>query len=217
MMMRQSRSSRVGVLLVLAPVLAAFVLLAARNADAAVKPRPWQWTPAQASGQILSWQPAAFPDTYGLTDGKITMARCAGRGVEVRGRYTSFRCAVVYTSRRGIGQNELLWVKVRRQGAGQPCVSREGLAAVAAPCLNPIGIRTKGSVNDATTAMRLEIARRQGTSFPYQGPSGCAGWGAGFYTCWFGSDDPTAPTNGRATVTMLASGSRVSVLSMPTG
>jgi hypothetical protein len=46
--------------------------------------KPWLWTPAQASAQLLAWQPAAFPDAYGVTDGKMTSARCAGRGVAVR-------------------------------------------------------------------------------------------------------------------------------------
>jgi hypothetical protein len=88
-------------------------------------------------------------------------------------------------------------------------------AAIPAACLDPYGTRTKGTVDYAWTAVRRELQRVLGTSFIYQGPkAGCFGYGAGYYTCEFGSNQLGNPANGTATVTYLKAGPVVKITKM---
>src|SRR5262249_12102393 len=96
-------------------------LFTATSAHAVVKPKPWQWTTAQAGTAVVTWNPAVFPYTEGLP--KVYDARCTGQGKAVQKRFTAFRCDTGFGQVvGGVQRRAVLWVKVRKAGKGQPCV-----------------------------------------------------------------------------------------------
>lgn len=170
--------------------LLAFVLVGSAQA-ATPKPKPWQWTPAVARVQVA----AAQPDMFGPHD-KLTVSKCQARGNGTKGRYVAFRCAafVDYSALSETDTNVVLWVKVRRQAKGQPCISTVSFAAIPAGCLDPVGARVRTTAADARNQMRAVVGEHLGTSFPYQAIARCTAYGAGYFVCWWGAgeDGPTA-------------------------
>jgi hypothetical protein len=193
----------------------ALLVAGSASASAAVKPKPWQWTPAQAGAQVVAWNPAAF--VVRSRYAKIVSARCVGTGTAASGRFAAFRCAIQRTDSK-YGKETVpgvLWMKVRRKGQGQPCVSPTSFAAIPAACLDPYGTRLPATVADAWTAARRELQRVLGLPFIYQGPkAGCFGYGAGYYTCEFGTNTLGDPVNGTATITFLQAGPVVKITKM---
>jgi len=145
---------------------------------AAVVVAPYRWTPVQASAQLVRWNPAVYQpeDPFGVD---LKSARCGGHGAAVQGRYLAFRCVAVFKSRsaRGVPTAATVWVKVRQQGTGQPCVSLTGLATIPAGCLRTVGARIPGSLREA----RAAVSQRTAAVLP---PT-CTGYGAGFYLCGY--------------------------------
>lgn len=160
--------------------------------------RPWQWTAAAASRAVVAWNPAVYQAEPGF-DVKLTAAACAGVGPRVAGRFTSFRCGVTFKPQSDAQPvRRTLWLRVRRQGAGQPCVSLAGLSSIPAGCVERSGPRRPGSTREAERAFLLHLKE---LGRPYFGLSfSCTGFGAGFYRCappggWvatvtFGQGDP---------------------------
>jgi len=171
-------------LVALAAVLAAVLAVSAAAAVA-----PYRWTPALASSQLVRWNPAIFhpEDPFGVD---VKSARCGARGPAVQGRYLAFRCAATFKSRsaRGVPTASTVWMKVRQQGSGQPCVSLTGLAAIPAGCLRTVGARVAGSLREARAAVTARTAAVL--------PPECVGYGAGFYLCGY----TVADVPGRAAV-----------------
>jgi hypothetical protein len=168
----------------------------------AAKPKPWQWTTAAAATSLVKWNPIPFPP--GSSSLQVKAARCAGRGKAVQRRYSEFRCVTGYDNRFGTAWKTVaLWVKVRRVGSGQPCVSLRSLATVPPGCLNPTGApRVPGSLVDAGFGLRRVMTTRMGTSGVWSSAIGCLGFGAGFYVCTF--DNPAE--RGQAEVTLTTRG-----------
>lgn len=165
---------------------------------------PYRWTPDQAAAQVVRWNPAVQPDA--LRPGQaedVKSSRCGGYGSARQGRYLSFRCTTVFQSKsvRGTPHAATVYVQVRQQGSGQPCVSLKSFAAIPYGCKRTVGARTPGSVNDA----KQEVVKRTAAVLP---PS-CTGYGAGYYLCTYQAGDST----GRAAVSF--SPSKVSVTLMP--
>lgn len=166
------------------------LILTSATAEAATVPA-YRWTPAQASAQIVRWNPAAVPDA--LRPGQsenIKSAKCGGYGPARQGRYLAFRCVAVYQSLsvRGTPHAVTLWARVRQQGSGQPCVSTKSLAAIPYGCKRTVGARLPGSVSDAKQAVVERTAAVLGPT--------CIGYGAGYYMCSYQVGDDT----GRAAV-----------------
>lgn len=170
---------------------------------ASAAPAPYSWTPAQASAQLVTWNPQVWVDPVAPSyEVAIRSARCGGSGPAVRGRYLSFRCVATFQSRsaRGTPHALVLFVKVRRQGTGQPCVSLKSLGAIPAGCLRTVGARVPGSIREA----RGEVRKRTGSVMSPE----CAGYGAGFYLCTYEiADQP-----GRAAVSFAPTKVSVTLL-----
>lgn len=186
-------------------------LVAASAAPSAVKPKPYAWTPAQAVVRIAGAGLQPFGDHH---SGNLTVSYCAGRGKSVAKRFVSFACAATWTP-RGIAETPkklTLFAKVRPVGKGQPCVSLT--PSVPAGCLAK-GARIPGTTSDARVALAKQLGVNLGTSFPYQGPSECASFGASYFDCWFGlNGESTTPGMGHASV-ILAPKPIVTISSMP--
>lgn len=181
-------------------------LLAVGSAQAAAKPKPWMWTTAVAARQVSSldlWR----------SEGTLSGVRCQGKGKAVAKRYGAFHCSATFKPQRIADPTETVgfWVKVRKQGTGQPCASPTGLGAIPSGCLNPNGARAAGTGDDAAAQTQAKIGGPGGL---YQGPVGCLGYGAGFWRCWFGTSDDTA-TSGHAVVVFLTSGPKVTIINQP--
>lgn len=171
-------------------------------AQAAKKPQPksFMWTTATAVKMVEGANPPLWAE-----DGTIDVSRCSARGKGVAKHYVSFACLFTFKPRSLSGDpaSGVLFVKVRPVGKGQACVSLTSLASIPQGCLSR-GARGGGSRDDASVALAKALGVQMGTSFPYQGPIGCFGYGAGYFECWFGANDPSEPTNGLATVIMSA-------------
>lgn len=176
------------------------VLVVAAPAWGAAKPKPWMWDTKTAAREIVR---ANLSPLGRETPSRLTV-RCVGKGKQVARRYTSFQCAGTLK----------LFVKVRRAGRGQACASLTSFAAVPRACLNPSGTRVLGDRDDARNILRAELKELYQTSVPYQGPTDCAGFGAGFFTCWFGAD-PSDPAAGTANVVLVVGAPVVTVTRMP--
>ena len=176
----------------------ALVLVFVTSANAA-KPKPWSWTTSSAVIALEGTNPSLWVD-----QGTIDVTKCAGKGKAVLKRYVSFACAGTFKpkSLSGTPAKATLYVRVRPVGKGQVCASLKSLAAVPKACLNPSGVRTSNSINDARVALGKYVGEQLQQDFPYQGPTGCFGYGAGYFECWFGASDPTDPNNGQAVVIM---------------
>lgn len=150
-------------------------------------PKPWMWTPAQAGAAVVTWNPSVFPSYSKLN---VKEARCRGLGKAQKGRYSTFRCLGGYgTKYSGVIQRATLWTRIRRVGKGQPCVSTKSLAAIPKPCLETSGRpRVVGSVDDAHDAHALALQAKYQLKYPWQGPTTCLGYGAGYYECAYGID-----------------------------
>lgn len=173
------------------------------SAAAATRIPAYQWTPAQAAAQVVRWNPAIATDPdIPAYEVNVKSARCGGYGPARQGRYLSFRCTVVFQSSSVRGQPfaRALWVKVRRQGSGQPCVSLTSLASIPFGCLRVVGARLPGSVGDA----KLALVKRTGAVLP---PT-CTGYGAGYYLCSYQFGE----TKGRAAVSFAPSKVSVTLL-----
>lgn len=186
-------------------------LVVASAAPSASKPKPYAWTTTQAVTQINGAGIEPFGNAH---DGALSVSKCAGRGKSVAKRFLSFACAATWTVRAPTQtvQKITLFAKVRPVGKGQPCVSLT--PSVPAACLAK-GVRILGSVSDARVALAKQLGMNLGTSFPYQGPSECASFGASYFNCWFGlNGEPTTPGMGHATV-ILAPKPIINVTAMP--
>lgn len=182
-------------------VAATTVLVVVASSSAAVKPKPWMWDTQTAAQQVAR---AGLTPLGRETPSRLTV-KCVGKGKQIQRHYTSFACTGTLK----------LFVKVRPVGKGQPCVSLTSLATVPAACMAK-GTRTPGTRDDARNALRTKLQAVYQTTFPYQGPTECAGFGAGFFQCWFGINDTTDPNVGTATV-VLAPTPVVNVTRMPPG
>lgn len=199
------RSSAISAILFL--IAAALVLTVAETAVAKpAKPKPWMWTTATAAHQAAALD--IWPDV-----GTLTAVRCQGKGKPFAKRYGAFRCTATFMARTvaGAGQPVSFWVKVRRQSTGQPCASPAGLSSIPSGCLNPKGARAVGSRDDAEVETQKTVGGPGGL---YQGQVGCVGSGAGFWRCWFGSEEDT-PTSGHSIVVFRPSAVQVTILNLP--
>lgn len=176
------------------------------SATNAKKPPAWLWTSAVAARQVSTLD--IWP-----TEGTLSGVRCQGKGKAVAKRYGAFRCTATLTPKRLADPKQPVsfWVKVRRQGTGQPCASPSGLGVIPSGCLNPSGARAAGSGSEAAAATQGKIG---GPGGAYQGPVGCLGYGAGFWRCWIGTGEDTA-SSGHSVVVFLASGPSVTIVNMP--
>lgn len=190
----------------------AVVVMAAAAFAAAVEgatPKPWQWTPALAAQRVIAEDPSVYrPPLDSVT---LVYAGCVGRGESVNGRYSSFQCSADFLPDGASGPDlhATLWVRVRRVGNGQPCVSLVGFAAIPRGCLSTSGPpRVRGSVWDARLALRRAMATRMGRSgLQWNATIVFLGYGAGFYTCTFAN----AGMRGQASVTFTTRGPIVKV------
>lgn len=108
----------------------------AATADAAPRmPKPWQWTPAEASGASVAAK-LKLEMVQGFYS--VRAAKCRGTGKAVAGRFSSFKCAATLRGWKATypTQRTTVSAKVRRVGAGQVCAS---LSAIPAGCLDPSG------------------------------------------------------------------------------
>ena len=176
----------------------ALALVFATSAQAA-KPKPWSWTTSSAVTVLERTNPALWQD-----NGTIDVTKCAGRGKAVLKRYVSFACTGTFkpSSLSQPSVKATLFVRVRPTGKGQPCVSLKSLGSIPKACLAPSGGRTTNDRDLARRALVADLTKELGLSIPYQGPTGCLGYGAGYFECWFGANDPGDPNNGRATILM---------------
>jgi hypothetical protein len=139
----------------------------------------WQWTPAQASRNLVAWNPRIhFEIDQGYGNPDLVKASCRGWGNSVRGRYTTFRCMATFLSDspRQTTDRKPLWLAVRKVRKGQPCVTLGKLFEIPVGCLDKSGKpRVPGSLDAAIRATRRKM---HATYRP-----NCWGYGAGFYQC----------------------------------
>lgn len=117
----------------------------------AARPKPYQWTPAQAAAKAT----VAF-GVKAQKGGRYTPVVCKGTGAAAAGRFVAFACS--YTYRKGAvstpAETVRLWVKVRPVGAGGACVSAS--PSVPAACLRAsaalAGDQTAAAYNDYRAA-----------------------------------------------------------------
>jgi hypothetical protein len=182
--------------------LAAVLSFAFVGSASGAKPKPWQWTPAQAGSSLVKWNPIPFPPKSSSL--QVKTARCVGLGKAVQRRYSAFRCVTDYDNRFGTAAKRVkLWMSVRRVGSGQPCVSLRSLASVAAGCLSASGApRTPGTLIDGLMGLRRAMTTRMGTQGVWSSSIDCLSFGAGFFVCTF--DNPAE--RGEAEVTLTTQG-----------
>lgn len=142
------------------------------TSNAAVKPKPWQWTPAKAASAVRAQGSEIMPTDSGFAT--LTNLACRGHGVRVAGRFTAFRCNATFTASTTVRAT----LTARTRKAGGLCWTT--LTTVPSGCLAP-GPRARGSVSTAYGAWRM--------AHPGVSPvsSGCRAHGAGFYSCWLTS------------------------------
>lgn len=139
---------------------------------AAVKPRPYQWTTAQASAALMR-QAEDFYYEVGVESHDITTARCRGTGKAVQRRFVSFIC--IAAAPRGISDPVLnLRVPAKTRRAGGLCWA-VAPAPIPSGCL-AAGRRGVGSSDDAFRAVVTKVG-------PMNFNSRCWPNGAGFYSC----------------------------------
>lgn len=187
-------------------------------AISAAKPKPWQWTTAQAATSLTAFREIHARVASGaILSVDVLSARCVGRGKAVLRRYVSFRCAVGLREGFDESSTKIFWLRVRPVGKGEPCWSFASLSAVAVGCLSAKGgVRVRGRDESAgDLALQVSLGGPGGL---YQGPISCIPEGLGYFSCWFGGqaavDDPNV---GTATVVLLKSGAQVTVTKTPAG
>jgi hypothetical protein len=194
--MRRDASAVVAVALCLAAV--------AQIASGATTPKPYQWTPAQATAAIMTHADDLYDDLYddpvsAHPNRDALASSCRGLGKRVAGRFVSFRCAT-RIAKIGMFIPEVtvtLFAKTRR--AGGLCWNEGSLAAVPSGCLAG-GPRTKGSPDQAVLALRRWLPTKYGGPALWQQTVNCGPHGSGFYLCsWEGEP------SGRPSVTFTAS------------
>ena len=188
--------------------LTAFVVVATTTGAAQQKPKAGQWTPAQAASAVVAAKlKLELPQGFY----SVKAATCRGTGKAMAGRFSSFTCAATLTGQKATSptQRKTVFAKVRRVGAGQVCAS---LSTIPAGCLDPSGApraTTFTSANSPGKALQRALAKRLGTS-PSLWRTTCLYWGAGYWTCDFGS----ASGKGGATVIVTTRGDVVKVTSI---
>lgn len=106
-------------------VLLASVVVA--SASAAVKPKPWQWTPQNVVLRLTAAKPinggeiGSSERVDRLARGPILSARCTPKGRGVAGRYSRFICDTRYGSSNG-NYTTLLSIRVLPVGTGKVCI-----------------------------------------------------------------------------------------------
>lgn len=85
--------------------------------NAAVKPKPWQWSPAKVVTRLKAATPLA-PTEVGNA---ILEARCRGLGKGVAGRYSRFSCQTRWGGSNG-SYDSVLTLRVLALGSGKLCV-----------------------------------------------------------------------------------------------
>lgn len=158
------------------------VLAFAAGANAA-KPKPYWWTGGQAAKALVAANPEIRPyltDTIFLNVGS---ANCYGQGKRIGKTFQQFRCVTLFKTDGSTPRyfRGVVFAKVRKQGAGELCVSSGSLAAVPAGCLVS-GARAAGSAREAKV-----YVQRLPEAHPFN--VACVGNGAGFYSCsWVDQD-----------------------------
>ena len=154
------------------------MLLIVAPTGAAVKPKPWQWTPAQAATAIRSYgdELSAPSDLVGVT--------CRGTGKKVSGRFVTFRCRVTL-------EDKQLTLNARTRRSGGLCFAA---SVVPSDCL-ATGKRARGSLTDVARAVYAKFGA------PAQTFTATA-HGSGFYSWTWVSGEVMH----RGTVTFTASG-----------
>lgn len=154
------------------------LLVTAPVTAATVKPKPYQWTTAQASAAIMRQSEDFYVDYFDEFGGQslprdLTAAQCRGTGKAVQRHFVAFKCTV--SVQRGIAV-PLLSVSViaKTRKAGGLCWAVPP-QPIPSGCLAP-GKRGEGSVRDAFVA----IARQVGTM---NQNFRCWPNGAGFFSC----------------------------------
>lgn len=167
----------------LALALCASALIAAIGNAALPKPKPYQWTTAQASAAIMRQAEDFYVSDRGYVD--LTSARCRGVGKGVQRRFVAFTCTA--TAPNGIAETLNLRVTAKTRKAGGLCWSVQPAPLVVSPeeymvlpsgCFAP-GKRGEGSTSDAYRAM----AQASGTAGKHGPNSRCWPHGAGFFAC----------------------------------
>lgn len=178
-------------------VLSALGAVVVGVAGAAVK--PYYWTPAQADAALKQTAPGLqLPsgDSQAWVD---SISACRGVSRAVEHRYISFRCvANIETSRQTatgslppLKSRKPLWVKVRRQGNGQPCASLAGLGSIPSGCLSASGTRSSSVARFDAWEAASQFVSVWRESHPVdgghgqqlqEGQGGLRGYGAGYFT-----------------------------------
>jgi len=166
----------------------ALSLAVAQLASGATKPKPYQWTPAQARAAIMTYADDLYDDfVSGHPNRDALASMCRGLGKRVAGRFVSFRCAARIAK---IGmfipeQTVILFAKTRRTGG--LCWNEGSLGAVPSRCL-AAGPRAKGSPDEAVLALRRWLPTKYGGGPAlWQQRVDCGPHGSGFYLCsWEG-------------------------------
>ena len=114
---------------------AASTSLAAPTSTAAVKPKPWQRSTAQAAAKVDG--SSRFYEGI-RSFGKSS---CRGLGKQVARRYTSFTCTFSAQGRLSDpAVTKQAWLRVRPAGQGGACISLVGLAQINPACLTAKGL-----------------------------------------------------------------------------
>ena len=97
--------------------------LIAASADAAVKPKPWQWTPTKAAARLTALGPTTFK--AGEIGNNVYGNLCLGLGLGVLTtggrRYTRFACIFRVGSSNG-SYNRSSIVRILPLGTGKLCL-----------------------------------------------------------------------------------------------
>lgn len=143
------------------------------TAVTAATPKPYQWTPAQASAYIRGYSEDIAIDPETTLPQNLVAISCRGTGKKIMGRFVAFRCpATVKESRiQALPRKVTFLAKTRR--AGGLCFSATGV--VPSKCL-AAGKRGRGSVDGAFQAM-AHVVGIANQNFR------CLANGAGFYSC----------------------------------
>lgn len=158
------------------PALCALLLpVAAQGAT----PKPWQWTPTQATAAIRAQGDDIYMNEHSI-EIDLSSVTCRGMSKAGVGRFVSFRCAAVFEQAR-----VTLYAKTRR--AGGMCWSTRSLATVPPACLAQ-GARKRGTSLAAKRAMTEVVGQRLFR---------CLAGGFGFYACVW--QDGVTPMSGTVT------------------
>ena len=107
------------------PLVVLVFVLIVPTAIGAVKPKPYQWTPAKAGTRLLASAPFVWSE-----DVHLMTSTCLGTGKAAAGRYSRFACRISFGGTNVVPYKATVVAKVLPVGTGKLCipVGSDGMA-----------------------------------------------------------------------------------------